>query len=150
MKKLSFILMIAILLAGGALGAMSRPAYAQVYAPPPLHPVSAPWVGTNTPWVFYHGDWFLNGTLYYFFGPKYGWAPYYAYGPTYIVRPNHWYAPKWQTWYQKHPNYWDNFHRQYPYWRGHQYGHRYDENFYHRYHHGQGEGWHKGFHGDRH
>jgi len=41
---------------------------------------------------------------------QYGWAPYYAYPPTYIVRPNIWYAPKWNAWYQGHPNYWDNFH----------------------------------------
>lgn len=146
MKKLSLILVLSILLTGGAIGAMSSLCHAQVYVPPPPHPVATPWVGPNTPWVFYNGDWFLNGMLYYFFGNRYGWAPYYAYGPTYIARPTNWYAPRWNAWYQKHPNYWDNFHRNYPYWRGHQYGRHYDEHFYNTYHRGQGGGWHKGFH----
>jgi hypothetical protein len=149
MKKLTVILMLAILLAGGALGALSTPSHAQVYAPPLQSRVAQPWVGTNTPWVFYNGDWFSNGILHYYFGPKYGWAPYYAYGPTYVSRPGSWYAPKWQAWYQAHPAYWENFHRQYPQWRGHQYGHRYDEAFYNKYHRGHGEGWQKGFHGER-
>jgi hypothetical protein len=145
-KKLRLLLVLSILLTGGAIGAMSSLSCAQVYVPPPPQPVAAPWVGSNTPWVFYNGDWFLNGMLYYFFGNKYGWAPYYAYGPTYVVRPTNWYAPRWNAWYQKHPNHWDNFHRNYPYWRGHQYGRHYDEQFYNRYHRGLGGGWHKGFH----
>jgi hypothetical protein len=147
MKKLTFILVLAVILSGGALGAMSAPAYAQAYQypPPPPNPYASPWVGSNTPWVYYSGDWFLNGLLYYFFGPQYGWAPYYAYSPTYIVRPKTWYAPRWQAWYVGHPIYWQNFHRKYPYWRGHRTGQRYNQQFYEKYHHGQGAGWHKGF-----
>jgi hypothetical protein len=149
MKKFSCLLVLSILLAGGVAGVMTAPAYAQVFAPPPPppHPILAPWVGPNTPWVHYNGDWFLNGVLYYFFGNKYGWAPYYAYAPTYIVRPNSWYAPSWNAWYQKHPVYWQNFTHQYPYWRAHQPGHVYGQNFYNQYHRGQGGGWQKGFHG---
>ena len=62
--------------------------------------LGAPYVGPNTPWVYNTGDWFLNGILYYFFGPRYGWAPYYAYPETYVVRPGQWYGPKWQGWYR--------------------------------------------------
>jgi len=147
MKKLSFVLVIAILLAGGAIGTMSTFSQAQVYAPAPPGPILTPWVGTNTPWTFYKGDWFLNGILYLFFGPKIGFAPYYAYPPVYIVRPTNWYEPRWNAWYQGHPQYWQNFERQYPYWRGHQPGKHYDQNFYNRYHSGQGGGWQKGFNG---
>jgi hypothetical protein len=147
MKKLTFILVLAVILSGGALGARSTPAYARAYEypPPPPTPYAYPWVGSNTPWVYYNGDWFLNGILYYFFGPQYGWAPYYAYSPTYIVRPQTWYAPRWQAWYVGHPHYWENFQREYPYWRGHRTGQRYNQPFYEKYHHGQGSGWHKGF-----
>jgi len=154
MKKLSLILAVAILLAGGASAAMSGPSYAQGYGgydypPPPQDIYATPWVGTNTPWVFYNGDWFLKGILYLFFGNQYGWAPYYSYPPVYIVRPNYWYAPRWNVWYQGNPQYWNNFVRQYPYWAGHHAGQRYDQNFYNRYHRGQGGGWHQGFHGVR-
>ena len=148
MKKVSILLVLAILLTGGALGTMSSPSEAQVFGPvpQPAAPVAmAPWVGQNTPWTFYNGDWFLNGVLYYFFGPKYGWAPYYAYAPTYIVRPAHWYGPRWNTWYQAHPVYWEHFHHDYPHWRDHRVGHHYDEAFYNRYHHGQGPGWQRGY-----
>lgn len=145
MKKLSLMLALAILLAGGAITATSTSSEAQVYPPPPQNLYATPWVGTNTPWVFYNGDWFLNGILYYFFGPQYGWAPYYAYAPTLIVRPDHWYAPRWNTWYQRHPRYWASFYRQYPYWVDHRLGRRYNEVFYHKHHRGQGPGWHKGF-----
>ncbi len=153
MKKLRLVLVLAMLVAGGAVGAVSMPAYAQVYAgynypAPPQNPYATPWVGSNTPWVYYNGDWFLKGILYNFFGPKYGWAPYYAYAPTYIVRPTQWYAPMWHAWYQGNPHYRDNFIRTYPYWRSHQQGHRYDRNFYDQHHRGQGAGWHKGYHGD--
>ncbi len=117
------------------------------YEPPPQNLYATPWVGPNTPWLFYQGDWFLNGMLYHFYGDKYGWAPYYAYPPTYIVRPNNWYGPRWNTWYQQNPQYWQTFTQRYPYWRDHRYGRRYDQNFYNRYHRGQGEGWQKGFHG---
>ena len=147
MKNLRIIFALTILLTGGAIGAMTSPSQAQVYAPPPTRPLVTPWAGPNTPWVFYNGDWFLNGTLYYFFGPKHGWAPYYAYAPVYVVRPTYWYAPKWNAWYREHPMYWGNFHRKYPHWRGHNIGHRYDEAFYNRYHHGPNGGWHRGFHG---
>jgi hypothetical protein len=147
MKKPILILMLALVLAGGALGGLSTPAGAQVYPPPPQNLYATPWVGANTPWVYYNGDWFLNGVLYYFFGPRYGWAPYYSYAPTYIVRPQQWYAPRWNVWYQKNPHYWANFQRQYPYWREHRHGHHYGESFYNKYHRGQGIGWHKGFSG---
>ena len=70
MRKLSFILALAILLAAGVLGLMSTPSGAQgivttyTYPAPPLDPLEHPWVGPNTPWVYYHGDWFLKwGTL---------------------------------------------------------------------------------------
>jgi hypothetical protein len=149
MKKLTFILVLAILLGGGALGAMSTPSQAQGYAypPPPQNPYANPWVGPNTPWVHYNGDWFLNGILYYFFGPQYGWAPYYSYAPTYIVRPETWYAPMWHTWYQGNPRYYETFRRQYPYWSTHRVGERYGPEFYERHHRGQGSGWQKGFQG---
>jgi hypothetical protein len=148
MKKLSLTLMIAILLAVGAVAATSAPSSAQVYAypAPPANIYATPWVGANTPWVYYRGDWFLNGVLQYFYGPRYGWAPYYAYPTTYIVRPQTWYAPKWNAWYQGHPRYWNNFHHNYPYWRNHSYTRRYDQRFYNQHHHGQG-GWHQGYHG---
>lgn len=152
MKRLSLILALAIVLGGGAMGVMSAPAQAQYgynYPPPPQNVYATPWVGPQTPWVYYQGDWFLNGVLYNFFGNRYGWAPYYMYAPTYIVRPKTWYAPKWQTWYQRNPHYGQNFRRQYPYWAGHKPGRHYDEKFYERHHHGQGEGWHRGFHGVR-
>ena len=109
MKKLTLILALAILLAGGAVAAMSAPAQAQYsqygynYPPPAADRYAQPWVGSNTPWVYYNGDWFVQGLLYYFFGPQYGWAPYYSYPPTYIERPYNWYEPKWQTWYQRNP-----------------------------------------------
>src|SRR5271157_5276356 len=150
MKRAIAFLVLVILLTGGAIGAMSGPAAAQGYYPPPGQPVAmAPWVGNNTPWTFYKGDWFLNGVLQYFFGPRYGFAPYYAYPTVYIVRPENWYAPGWNSWYQGHPQYWSNFERQYPYWRGHQVGHVYDQNFYNQYHRGQGGGWNQGFQGNR-
>src|SRR5512140_3426486 len=75
------------------------------YPPPPQNIYATPWVGANTPWVFYQGDWFLNGMLYQNYGNQYGWAPYYAYPSTYIVRPNDWYGQRWNTWYQQNPNY---------------------------------------------
>jgi len=154
MKKTGLIFILAILLAAGAIGARSAPSYAQGYAgynypPPPQNIYATPWVGSDTPWTFFQGDWFLKGVLYNFFGPQYGWAPYYAYPPTYIVRPVNWYEPRWHKWYQGNPHYWKNFQRQYPYWRKHQAGQRYDQNFYNRYHRGQGAGWNQGFHGVR-
>jgi hypothetical protein len=149
MKKLSLVLVIAILLAAGAAGLMAAPAQAQVYTypAPPQNIYATPWVGPNTPWVNYNGDWFLNGVLQYFFGQQYGWAPYYAYPTTYIVRPNYWYGPMWHSWYQRNPVYVNNFVRTYPYWRGHSMGHRYDQKFYSQHHQGHGGGWQKGFHG---
>lgn len=152
-KKLSMILALAILLGGGAVPAMSSPSYAQGiaaynYPPPPPNIYATPWVGPNTPWVYYNGDWFLNGVLYYFFGKRHGWAPYYAYSPTFIVRPKNWYGSRWNAWYQGHPHYWEGFHKHYPYWHGHRRGHHYDRKFYEKHHHGHGKGWHKGFHRD--
>ena len=147
MQKLIALLMLTVLMAGGALGALPAPVSAQV-PPPVVRPVAVtPWVGANTPWVFYNGDWFLNGILYYFFGPKYGWAPYYAYPRAYIVRPTQWYKPHWHNWYKGHPAYWENFHRAYPYWHDHQVGRFYGEDFYNRHHPGQGGGWQHGWHG---
>ena len=124
MKRLGLVSLLVILLAGGAIGAMSTPSVAQgyggyVYAAPPPNPFSTPWVGPGTPWVYYQGDWFLNGMLYHFYGNQYGWAPYYAYAPTYIVRPYKWYEPKWNVWYKNNPHYWKTFEQKYPYWRGH-------------------------------
>ncbi len=152
MRKIGIMLALALVVAGGVLGVGASPCQAQVvYAPAPLpppgHVAIAPWVGNNTPWTYYNGDWFYNGVLHYFFGPKYGWAPYYAYAPTYVVRPAHWYGPKWQAWYRAHPAYWENFHRTYPYWHGHRVGHYYDEAFYDHHHHGQGNGWQRGYYG---
>ena len=149
MKKFTFILLMAVLLAGGAVVAMSGPSQAQgyEYPPPPSDPYASPWVGANTPWVYYNGDWFLNGLLYYFFGPQYGWAPYYAYPPTYIERPGTWYAPRWLTWYRGHPDYYQHFQQSYPYWRTHRQGQRYDEKFFEQHQHGQAGEWQKGFHG---
>ena len=149
MKKLIFILVLAILLGGGAVTAMSAPSYAQGYnyPPPPQDIYATPWVGPNTPWVYYNGDWFLNGILYYFFGPQYGWAPYYAYAPTYIVRPRTWYAPMWLAWYQGNPHYYENFQQAYPYWREHRQGRRYDQRFFEQHQHGQVGEWQKGFRG---
>ena len=149
MKQIAFILMTAILLAGGAVAVMSAPSYAQVYEypPPPSDPSASPWVGPDTPWVYYNGDWFMNGILYYFYGPDYGWAPYYAYSPSYIVRPGTWYAPRWMAWYQGQPQYLESFQRQYPYWREHRQGQRYSQKFYEQHHGGQGGGWQKGFQG---
>jgi hypothetical protein len=153
MKRLGLIIALVILLGGGAIGAISAPSHAQDnggynYPPPPQNPYATPWVGNNTPWTFYQGDWFLKGILYNFFGNQNRWAPYYAYPPTYIVRPNNWYEPRWNAWYQHNPHYWKNFEQKYPYWRGHRAGQHYDQNFYNRYHRGQGGGWHQGFHGD--
>jgi hypothetical protein len=147
MQKLIALFMLTVLLAGGALSALPAPVSAQV-PPPVVRPVTVtPWVGANTPWVFYNGDWFLNGILYYFFGPKNGWAPYYAYPRSYIVRPTYWYKPHWHKWYKAHPVYWENFHRLYPHWREHHVGHVYGEDFYNRHHPGQGGGWQHGWHG---
>jgi hypothetical protein len=155
MKKLHLVLALAILLAASAVGAMPAPGYAQGYAgynypPPPPSPYATPWVGPNTPWTYYNGDWFLNGVLHHFYGPKYGWAPYYAYAPVYIVRPVEWYGPRWKVWYERHPHYWNNFVRKYPHWRHHKQGRHYDVSFYNKYHRGQGGGWQKGIHGKNH
>jgi hypothetical protein len=149
MKKLALILALAILLGGGAVSAFSGPSHAQgyEYPPPPADPYAYPWVGPDTPWVYYNGDWFLNGILYYFFGSLFGWAPYYAYDYSYIVRPYDWYGPMWLGWYSGHPFYWQHFRQAYPYWAGHHEGQRYDRRFYDEHHRGQGGGWQKGFKG---
>lgn len=147
MKKMSILLALAVLLTGGALALTTSVSQAQVYGPgpPPAAPAMTPWVGQGTPWTYYNGDWFNNGILHYFFGPKYGWAPYYAYPRTYVARPGHWYGPKWNMWYRTHPVYYRNFEKAHPYWRGHRAGHSYDEGFYKRHHHGHGKGWQKGY-----
>lgn len=149
MKNIALILMTAILLAGGTVAVLSAHCYAQEYeypAPPP-NIYASPWVGPETPWVYYNGDWFLNGILYYYFGPLYGWAPYYAYPPVYIVRPDTWYGPRWLRWYTARPQYWESFQREYPYWREHRQGQHYSQKFYEEHHGGQGGGWQKGVKG---
>jgi hypothetical protein len=149
MKRIIYVLALAILLAGGAAAPVSAPAHAQVYhyAPPPADIYAYPWVGPNTPWIYYNGDWFLNGVLYYYFGPLFGWAPYYAFPPIFIVRPHEWYEPKWHTWYERNPQIIVHFHRTYPIWRGHTHSHRYDRSFYDKHHHGRDAGWQGGFRG---
>ena len=117
------------------------------YPPPPTDLYASPWAGPDTPWVYYNGDWFLNGVLYYFFGPTTRSAPHYAYAPSYVVRPGTWYAPRWMAWYQGQPQYLESFQRQYPYWRGHHQGQRYSQKFYEQHHGGQGGGWQKGVQG---
>ena len=142
--------------AGGrqAIGARPAPSYAQGYAgytypPPPQNIYATPWVGSNTPWVFYQGDWFLRGVLFYFSGLNMAGRRITLIRPPAVIRPVTWYEPRWHHWYQGHPQYWQTFQRQYPYWHGHQAGQRYDQNFYNRSHHGQGAGWNQGFHGVR-
>ncbi len=138
MKKVSLILGVAVLVAGVALVAISAPASAQVvvkekhyvYPPPPANPAASPWVGPGTPWVYYKGDWFYKGTLYYDFGPGRGWAPYYAYDTEVVVRPPDWYEPKYEVWYEEHPDVVTTFTRTYPYWSEHRVGVVYDEQFY--------------------
>ena len=117
--------------------------------PTPQNPYATPWVGANTPWTYYQGDWFLNGLLYNNFGNQYGWAPYYSYPVTYVVRPATWYAPRYQVWYQQNPQYVRTFEQKYPYYRGHRAGQHYDQRFYNAHHRGQGGGWNQGFHGVR-
>ncbi len=155
MKKLHLVLALPLLVVVCTSLVMPAPGFAQgyasyTYAPPPPNPHTIPWVGPNTPWVYYNGDWFYNGVLHHYFGPKYGWAPYYAYPVTYIIRPVEWYGPKWKVWYERHPHYWNDFVRKYPYWRHHHQGRHYDVVFYNKYHRGHGGGWHKGFHDKNH
>ena len=102
MKRLGLIFALAILLAGcvgpqipygqgygGYQGYGGNQGYGGYnYPAPPQNIYANPWVGQNTPWTYYQGDWFLNGILHNNFGNQYGWAPYYAYPTTYIVRPN--------------------------------------------------------------
>lgn len=149
MKKIALVLVTAFFLATGIVTVISSPSYAQSYdyPPPPADIYAQPWVGPDTPWVYYDGDWFLNGVLYYYFGPEYGWAPYYSYAPNYIVRPYSWYAPRWSSWYSANPLFYRSFLSRYPYWRGHREGQRYNRSFYEQHNHGQGGGWQRGFHG---
>jgi hypothetical protein len=144
MKKLGLILALAILLAGGMLGVMSISSGAQErvvttyqYPPPPLNPLEHPWVGPKSPWVYYHGDWFLKGELYYYYGPKLGWAPYFSFDPSYIKRPAEWYDPRWNAWYEQHPQYWAKFQAAYPWWTEHRMGTAYEEEFYRKHHPGE-------------
>ncbi len=117
MKKLSVVLALALLLAGGI---VTTAAYAQAYPgynypPPPPNPYASPWVGPGTPWVFYGGNWFMNGVPFFYYGVDCGWGPVNAYPPALIVRPNYWYGPMWTSWYQARPYYWDNFVPMQPY-----------------------------------
>jgi hypothetical protein len=143
MKKASILLALTILLIGGLILSASSPALAQ---PGPHH--GGPWTGPNTPWSYYHGDWFKNGVLHYFHGNKNGWAPYYSKHPGNVERPGEWYGEKWENWNRQHPQNMEHFEHQYPYWRGHRVGEQYNENFYNRYNHGQGGGWQREYHGD--
>jgi hypothetical protein len=143
MKKASILLALTILLIGGVIVSVSTPALAQ-----PMPHQRGPWTGNNTPWTYYHGDWFHNGILRYFYGQKNGWAPYYSKAPGQVERPGEWYGEKWEHWYRDHPNYWQNFEREYPYWREHRIGQRYDEDFYKHHHHGRGGGWQQPYRGE--
>ncbi|MFZ2087420.1 MAG: hypothetical protein WAU47_02505 [Desulfobaccales bacterium] len=148
MKNIRILLVLTVLLTGGAAGALSWPAQAQVCAPPPFHAAGAPWVGPNTPWVYYNGDWFHNGQLHHFFGPKYGWAPYNVHPPVHVVRPAQWYGPKWQAWYQANPHHWKKFHHRHPHWRGHRAGHPYPGGYYSMHRPVHGKGWKKRYYDD--
>jgi hypothetical protein len=143
MKKASILLALIIFLIGSVIVTLSLPSPAQVHPPR-----RGPWTGAKTPWTYYHGDWFHNGTLHYYYGRKHGWAPYYARPFGRVERPGEWYGEKWEHWYREHPKNWENFEHQYPYWRGHRVGEHYDENFYNRYHQGQGGGWQKPYQGE--
>ncbi len=143
MKKASILLALIIFLIGGAIVTMSSPVLAQ-----PHPPHQGPWTGQNTPWTYYHGDWFKNGVLHYFYGNQHGWAPYYSHRPANVERPGEWYGDKWEHWYREHPKDMENFEHQYPYWRNHQVGEQYNESFYKQHHHGHGGGWQKEYHGE--
>ncbi len=152
MKKSILLLMVGILVAGTALAATSAPSFAQATAEVrietrPKVVDARPWIGEGTPWVYYNGDWFYKGTLYYDYGPKYGWAPYYSYETTSVTRPPEYYDTKVTTWYEERPTYQETFVTTYPYYREHKVGTVYKENFYIEHDVGGGENrWRKAWH----
>ncbi len=162
MKKLSFIMVAAVMLAVVLQGTISAPALAQsvsveaksyTYPAPPQKPAEHPWVGPNTPWTYYNNDWFYKGTLYYDYGER-GWAPYYSYETTTVTRPSDYYDTKWSVWYQKNPTYTETLIREHPYWKEHHVGTVYNENFYITHDKREGENrwrraWHELKHEDR-
>ena len=143
MKKLIILLILAISLGAGMIGAMPGISQAQVVPPAAPYATGAPWIGVNTPWVYYNGDWFLNGILYSF------WPSIWM-GPVLRLSRN--------LYRQTRPLVWSEmgqvvsrpsglpgkFPARLPNWREHQVGRHYGEEFYNRYHPGQGGGWHHG------
>ena len=103
-KTSSLFLALTILLIGGVIVTLSLSSLAQ--AQPHGR---GPWVGPKSPWTYYHGDWFNNGKLHYYYGQKQGWAPYHAHPPGAVERPGNWYGEKWENWYRAHPNFRENF-----------------------------------------
>ena len=128
---------------------MSAPSYAQAYhyPPPPSDPYATPWVGSNTPWVYYNGDWFLNGILYYFFGPQIRLGPVLLLCSHLYRETQHLVCSEVADVVQGHPDYCQHFQQAYPYWREHRQGRRYDEKFFEQHQHGQVGEWQKGFRG---
>ncbi len=146
MKKLILVLLLAVFVAGGTMAAMSAPASAQPYEYPaaPGDPYVNPWVGPGSCWVFYNGDWFCNGVLYYYFGPVYGWSPYWAFPVSFIVYEPYWYGPMWGAWFTAHPNVVNVFINTFPFWRSHHHGEHPDREFFEKHHGGKGSwqgGW---------
>jgi hypothetical protein len=112
--------------------------------------VGEPWVGPDTPWVFWNNNWYYNGILYAFYGPL-GWWPYGYYANNLIVRNYAWYGPRWNRWYRARPVYWRNFHRHYGngrHWHSSYRGH--DAWRHHRRHGGHGRNLTRGGHGRPH
>lgn len=110
MKSLPKALLVSLLVLGimGGVVAIAAAQEAEVA----VIAVGEPWVGPSTPWVFWNSNWYYNGILYGFYGPR-GWWPRSYYGNEFIVRNNVWYGPRWNNWYRGHPSYWRNFHRDY-------------------------------------
>ena len=144
MKKLSLMLALAILLAGGAIGATSTSSGAQVYPPPPQNLYATPWVGANTPWVFYNGDWFLNGSSALLFWPS-TWMGSLLRLCSYLYRQTQsLVCASVECVVPGTPALLEEFSSPISLLAEHRYGHRYNENFYHQHHRGQGAGWQKG------
>jgi hypothetical protein len=155
LPKAVFVSLLALCLMGGMVSIAAAQGPGEFVAPGPgpgpgptpevqVVAVGAPWVGPNTPWVFWNNNWYYNGILYAFFGPL-GWWPNGYYGNNLIVRTDEWYGPRWVTWYRENPYYWDEFHRHYGNghhwhhgWHGHDaWHHWHHHNLHHHHHHGQ-------------
>ena len=149
MKKISFILMTAILLAGGAVAVMSTHSYAQVYEypPPPSDPSASPWVRSDTPWVYYDGDWFMNGILYYYYGPDYGGPPITLILSAILSDPEPGMLRDGWRGIRGSLLTWRVFNGSILVGRGHRQGQRYSQKFYEQHHGGQGGGWQQGLQG---